>query len=229
MSNQILLIEDEKKLVMIIKETLELYDYSVRVASDGIEGIRLFTESTPDLIILDIMMPRMDGFEVLNRIRSVNRSLPVILLTAKSQTIDLVKGFELGCTDFIKKPFIIDELLARVKAALSRSNLVNDQEADIVQMGTSILHISAQELRTPSEVIKLSFKETEILKRLWLNANRVIDRKSILLELWGDDNLFNSRNLNVYITKLRKYFSKDPNIEIINIRSIGYKLVNKNY
>ncbi|HZG74179.1 MAG TPA: response regulator transcription factor, partial [Chondromyces sp.] len=212
-----------------IKETLELYNYSVRVASDGIEGIKLFNESIPDLIILDIMMPRMDGFEVLNRIRSINRSLPVIILTAKSQTIDLVKGFELGCTDFIKKPFIIDELLVRVKAALSRLNLVNHQESDIVQIGTSILHISAQELRTPSQVFQLSFKETEILKRLWLNANRVIDRKSILLELWGDDNLFNSRNLNVYITKLRKYFTEDPNIELINIRSIGYKLVNKSY
>lgn len=227
MASKILLIEDEKKLVMIIRETLELYEYSVNVAFNGVEGIKLFIETAPDLVILDIMMPRMDGFEVLNRIRSLNIKIPVIILTAKSQTADLVKGFELGCTDFIKKPFIIDELLARVKAVLSRTSLVNNIETDVVQIGRSIFHIPNQELRTPSQVIKLSFKETEILKRLWLHSNRVTDRKSILLELWGDDNIFNSRNLNVYITKLRKYFNEDPNIEIINIRSIGYKLINR--
>ncbi|MDB5229415.1 MAG: two component transcriptional regulator, winged helix family [Chitinophagaceae bacterium] len=230
MGERILLIEDERKLSLIIKETFALYNFDVMVAEDGAEGLNYFTELNPSLVILDIMMPRMDGFEVLGHLRKLDKNVPVIMLTAKSQTVDLVKGFDLGCNDYIKKPFIMDELLVRVRSLLERKNESgkNENHSAIITLGKCIFHIHAQELRTPSQVYKLSFKETEILKRLCANTNRVLDRRTMLLELWGDDNIFNSKNLNVYITKLRNLLKEEPDVEIINIRSIGYKLVNRN-
>jgi two-component system, OmpR family, response regulator VicR len=229
MADRILLIEDEKKLAHIIKDTLELYELEVITATDGVEGVKLFAEQSPDLLILDIMMPRLDGFQVLQQVRAIDKKVPVIMLTARSQTIDVVKGFELGCNDYIRKPFSMDELLARVRALLSRSvpAQATGEASGVLSIGKFIFHITAQELRSPSVTHKLSFKETELLKRLWLQSNRVLDRKTVLLELWGDDNIFNSRSLNVYITRLRNYLKEDTGIEIINIRSIGYKLVKK--
>ena len=229
MVERILLVEDEKKLAEIIKETLELYELEVIIAHDGAEGLRLFSESKPSLIILDIMLPRMDGFQVLQQIRNTDKHVPVIMLTAKSQTFDLVKGFDLGCNDYIKKPFIIDELLVRVRSLLSRQTweLSKNKTENIIAIGNLVFNIDTQELRSPSQVFKLSHKETELLKRLWLNANKVIDRKTILFELWGDDHIFNSRNLNVYITKLRGYLKEDSRIEILNIRGLGYKLIKR--
>jgi len=230
MAERILLVEDETKLAMIIKETLELYAFEVFPATDGAEGLRLFTELKPDLVILDIMMPKMDGLQVLDHIRRYDTVLPVIILTAKTQTPDLVKAFELGCNDYIKKPFIMDELLVRIRALLSRKKLPDSQSRQdgIYRIGGFIFNLYGQELRSNTQVHALSFKETEILDRLCRNPNRVLERKRLLLELWGDDNLFNSRNLNVYITKLRNYFKEDNTIQILNIRGIGYKLITKN-
>jgi DNA-binding response OmpR family regulator len=225
--NRVLLIEDDKKLSLIIRETLQLYHLEVFAAFDGVEGLQAFSELKPDLVIADIMMPRMDGFETLSHIRALDAKIPVIMLTSKAQTVDLVKGFELGCNDYIKKPFIMDELLVRVKALLTSTKLqgaVGDAK-DVIRIGQYIFHVNAQELRSPSQVYELSYKETEILKRLCIHPNRVLDRKSILLELWGDDNLFNSKNLNVYITRIRNYLKDDTSIQIINLRNIGYKLV----
>jgi two-component system, OmpR family, response regulator VicR len=227
MTKRILLVEDEKKLSLIIKETLALYDFEVIVAYDGIEGLKFFSELKPGLVIIDIMMPKMDGFQVLGHIRRLDVSVPVIVLTAKLQTIDLVKAFELGCNDYIKKPFIMDELLVRVRALLSGGHLLNKGtgEKNIIRIGQFIFNVTTQELRGPSRVHSLSFKETEILKRLCQHPNLILDRKRVLLELWGDDNIFNSKTLNVYITKLRNYFKEDPGVQILNLRSIGYKLV----
>lgn len=229
MAKRILLIEDEKKLALILKETLGLYDYEVFLAADGVEGLKSFYEIKPDLLIVDIMMPGMDGFELLSRLRRTDKDIPVIVLTAKSQTVDLVKGFELGCHDYIKKPFIIDELLVRVKASLNRVSISPQAQNTplIIPIGSFVFNVDGQELRSPSNVFQLSFKETEILKRLCMHPNRVLERKNVLLELWGDDNLFNSRNLNVYITRLRNYFKDDKTIQILNLRSIGYKLIVK--
>jgi DNA-binding response OmpR family regulator len=229
MSNRILLIEDDSKLSLIIKETLQLYNLEVFIAIDGVDGVKAFSELKPDLVIADIMMPRMDGFEALSHIRAIDKKVPVIILTSKSQTVDLVKGFDLGCNDYIKKPFVMDELLVRVRSLLTNTQLQNKEgdDKDVIKIGHYIFHVNAHELRSPSQVYDLSYKETEILKRLCIHPNRVLDRKSILLELWGDDNLFNSKNLNVYITRIRNYFKDDKHVQIINLRNIGYKLVLK--
>ncbi|HEX8332387.1 MAG TPA: response regulator transcription factor [Segetibacter sp.] len=229
MNNRILLIEDDSKLSLIIKETLQLYNLEVFIATDGVEGVKAFSELKPDLVVADIMMPRMDGFEALSHIRALDKKVPVIILTSKSQTVDLVKGFDLGCNDYIRKPFIMDELLVRIRALLTSTQLQNKDgdERDVIKIGQYVFHVNAHELRSPSQVYELSYKETEILKRLCIHPNRVLDRKSILLELWGDDNLFNSKNLNVYITRIRNYFKDDKYIQIINLRNIGYKLVLK--
>jgi DNA-binding response OmpR family regulator len=229
MSNRVLLIEDDSKLSLIIKETLQLYNLEVFIAIDGVDGVKAFSELKPDLVIADIMMPRMDGFEALSHIRAIDKKVPVIILTSKSQTVDLVKGFDLGCNDYIKKPFVMDELLVRVRSLLTNTQLQNKEgdDKDVIKIGHYIFHVNAHELRSPSQVYDLSYKETEILKRLCIHPNRVLDRKSILLELWGDDNLFNSKNLNVYITRIRNYFKDDKHVQIINLRNIGYKLVLK--
>ncbi len=227
MKHRILLIEDDPALSRIIRDTLQLYGYEVFCASDGIEGLRIFSELKPDLAIVDIMMPRLDGFQTLSKIRLLTSSVPVIMITSKAQTVDLVKGFELGCNDYIRKPVMMDELLVRIKALFSRAPASNadDVNKDVIQIGTYIFHVNAQELRSPSQVRTLSHKETEIMKRLCSSPGRVLDRKSILLELWGNDNLFNSRNLNVYITRIRQYLKDDKDIQILNLRNIGYKLV----
>lgn len=226
MNKRILLIEDETKLSFIIKETLGLYEFEVYTAIDGVDGLRIFSEVKPDLVIVDIMMPRMDGFEVISHIRILDKKIPIIILTAKAQTMDLVKGFDMGCNDYIRKPFIMDELIVRVRSLLNTvANITEQPDRDIIRIGQFIFHIQAQQLLSPSNKYELSYKEAEILKRLCIQPNRIIDRKSLLFELWGDDNLFNSKNLNVYITRLRQYLKDDKNIQIINLRNIGYKLV----
>lgn len=227
MNVRLLLIEDDAKLAFILKETLALYEFEVYVATDGVEGLKIFFEFRPDVVITDIMLPLLDGLNVLVQIRASDKKVPVVLLTSKTQTIDLVKGFELGCTDYIKKPFIMEELLARVRSLLRRSQRfkTSPAEEEVIEIGKYIVHLQAHQLRSPTQIYPLSYKEVEILKRLCSSSNRVLDRRSILQEVWGDDNLYNSKSLNVYITRLRNYFKEDEGIQIINLRSIGYKMV----
>ena len=225
----ILLVEDETRLQLVLKQTLELYGYTVVTAIDGKEGYKNFHRHRPDLAILDIMLPGLDGYALLKEIRKKSADIPVILLTAKSQTADLVKGFEYGANDYIKKPFIIDELLARIKALLSRKAQKETQEAgETYKIGSFEFRYSSQELSSEAGIIQLTYKDAEILRRLAANVNAVVEAAPLLIDLWGDDNFYTARTLNVYITRLRNYLKEDEQVQVLNVRSIGFKLIVKN-
>jgi DNA-binding response OmpR family regulator len=226
---KILLIEDEWQLGQIVKDSLEMRGFEMFYASDGKEGLELYQQHKPDVVVLDIMMPNMDGFTVTTEIRKQDKITPIIFLTAKSQTADVVKGFELGGNDYLKKPFSMDELIVRIKALLQR---FNDQPApqeasgsDVIQIGQYQFNYTKQTLTRNSETAFLSHREAEILRRLSENLNQVIERKTVLLDLWGDDSFFNARSMDVFITKLRRYLKDDPRVQIVNIRGVGYKLI----
>jgi DNA-binding response OmpR family regulator len=226
--NTILIIEDEVSLLTILKQTLELYNYRVITSVNGAQGLKLFYQHKPDIIVLDIMLPLKDGYTLIKEIRSTDRDTPVIFLTAKSQTFDVVKGFELGCNDYLRKPFVIDELLARIKSLLSRKP--GDQkpvEKETYEIGYFQFNYNSQELISNVGTIQLTYKEAEILKRLVLKKNGVVEKKDLLNELWGDDNFYTARTLNVFITKLRQYLRTDDHVQILNMRSVGFKLVEK--
>ena len=202
--------------------------FEMLYAEDGREGLRLYREHHPDVVVLDIMMPNMDGFSVTTEIRREDKVTPIIFLTAKSQTTDVVKGFELGGNDYLKKPFSMDELIVRIKALLQRYNeQQGSAEAgnDVVQIGQYTFNYIKQTLTRNNNTEFLSHREAEILRRLSDNRNQVMERKTILLDLWGDDSFFNARSMDVFITKIRRYLKEDPRIQIVNIRGVGYKLI----
>lgn len=223
---RVLYVEDETFLGKIVKESLESRGYEVLMESDGNKVLTLFRQSSPDVCVLDVMLPNKDGFTIADEIRNVDESVPIIFLTAKTQTEDVVKGFTIGANDYIRKPFSMEELIIRIKNVL-RSN----QEApkkiatDSVQIGRYSFQLNRQVLSIGSEDRKLSFRESELLKLLYENRDKIIDRKDILTLLWGNDSFFNSRNLDVYITKLRSYLKEDSSLEIITIKGVGYRFV----
>ncbi len=223
----VLLVEDESTLAMIIKETLEGQGFRIRLAGNGEEGLRLFFQEKPDVLVADVMMPRVDGFEMVRRIRRTDRQTPVLFLTARSSVNDVVEGFELGGNDYLKKPFGMQELIVRVKALLGRaSSLVADEPVgQTFGIGHYLFDSQTQTLACAGMIQKLSYRESEILRRLCQNRNQVTDMRQLLLDLWGDDNFFNQRSLHVFITKLRHKLGKDGHVRIINVRGIGYKLI----
>lgn len=225
--NKILFVEDEQSLGMIVKESLEVRGFEVQYCQDGKAGLRAFKEFNPDICLLDIMMPIKDGYTLAKDIRKIDQNVPIIFLTARSQTSDVVKGFEMGANDYIKKPFSMEELIVRVKARLSDSSGMSDLDSDQISftIGTYNFEYNRQTLEFHSEVRKLTHREAEILRLLCLSKNKVLERKQVLDRLWGDDNFFNARSMDVFITKLRKYLNNDPNVEILNVRGIGYKLI----
>jgi DNA-binding response OmpR family regulator len=224
--SKILLIEDEVQLGQIVKDSLEMRGFEMLYAEDGKEGLRLYHEHHPDVVVLDIMMPNMDGFSVTTEIRKEDKLTPIIFLTAKSQTADVVKGFELGGNDYLKKPFSMDELIVRIKALLQRySDQQSESGTDVVQIGQYTFNYIKQTLTRNNNTEFLSHREAEILRRLSDNRNQVMERKTILLDLWGDDSFFNARSMDVFITKIRRYLKEDPRIQIVNIRGVGYKLI----
>jgi len=220
----VLLIEDEPALGMIVRDSLEVRGFSVQYAADGEEGLDLFRQQPPDIIVADIMMPRMDGFTLAERIRSENASVPIIFLTARSQTVDVVRGFELGGNDYLKKPFSMDELIVRMKALLNRKSTTS-AETERLTIGRYQFDPVKQRLQLDGREEQLSHRESELLKRLHDQRNQVLERSAVLLDLWGDDSFFNGRSLDVFITKLRRYLKDDPNVQIVNVRGIGYKLI----
>ena len=223
---RILYAEDELFLGKIVKESLESRGFDVHMESDGAKVVTLFKNLKPDICILDIMMPNKDGFEIAEDIRHYDTIVPIIFLTAKTQTEDVVKGFSLGANDYIRKPFSMEELIARIHNALRRKQEVSGEISnDALPVGNYSFHINRQTLTVNGEEKKLSFREAELLKLLAVSKNKIIDRKDILNLLWGNDSFFNSRNLDVYITKLRNYLRDDPTIEIITIKGIGYRFV----
>ncbi len=221
---KILIVEDESALAMIIKDVLEAQSFEVCWASNGNDGLKCFYDFRPDLVVADIMMPQLDGLNMVQQIRQNDRRVPVLFLSAKSKTEDVVRGFETGGNDYLKKPFGMDELLVRIKALLNR-NLIPEEEPCIYKIGGYDFDVIHQTLTYDGQVENLSHRETAILERLCKNQNHILDNQSVLLDLWGDDNFFNTRSLHVFIVKLRKKLSKDERIQIVNIRGTGYKLI----
>jgi DNA-binding response OmpR family regulator len=222
---KILYIEDEIFLGKIVKESLETRGYAVHMENDGAKALELFKQVCPDICLLDIMLPNKDGFEIADEIRIVNESVPIIFLTAKTQTEDVVKGFNKGGNDYIRKPFSLEELIVRIQNVLQRKPQHQVTDTDIVAIGRYQFHLHRQLLIDGKDERKLSYRELELLKLLYQNREGIIDRKDILNLLWGNDSFFNSRNLDVYITKLRGYLKNDESIQIITIKGIGYRFV----
>ena len=225
----VLLVEDEETLALIIKDTLEGQGFRIRLAKDGEEGLRQFFEEKPDVLVADVMMPRMDGFEMVRRIRRQDKQTPVLFLTARSATNDVVEGFELGGNDYLKKPFGMQELIVRIKALLGRASRYpaseNHPPATEFEIGRYRFNATTQRLSYLGSETELSHRESEILRRLCENRNEVTPMQDILIDLWGDDTFFNQRSLHVFITKLRHKLSRDERIRIVNVRGIGYKLI----
>ncbi len=220
----VLLVEDESTLAMIIRDTLEESGlFMIRIAEDGEQGLRCFFEEKPDIVVADVMMPKMDGFEMVRRIRQTDTTTPVLFLTARSAVKDVVEGFELGANDYLRKPFGMQELIVRIKALVNKPQPNKKLEKQFT-IGDYKFDPVAQKLYLGANEEELSHRESEILRRLCQNMNRVVNTQDILLDLWGDDSFFNSRSLHVFITKLRHKLSKDDRIRIINVRGIGYKL-----
>ena len=224
---KILYVEDELFLGKIVKESLESRSYQVIMEADGDKALPLFVQHRPDICVLDVMLPNKDGFTIAEEIRNVDDQVPVIFLTAKTQTEDLVKGFKTGANDYIRKPFSMEELIVRIENALRYRNGENKtgDKKDVVKIGKYTFHMNHQVLRNNGDERKLSFRESELLKVLYENRDKIVDRRDILNLLWGNDNFFNSRNLDVYITKLRSYLKGDSALEIITIKGIGYRFV----
>lgn len=225
---KILLVEDEALLARIIKESLESRGYRVAHATDGKQGLEMFATQNPDIVVMDVMMPRMDGFTLATEIRRYNTKVPIIFLTARSRVEDVVKGFEIGGNDYLRKPFSMEELIVRIKALLERgtsSAPVEVTEETKFQIGAYEFDPVKQTLLHPDAQVTLSHRESELLRKLCLHRNEVMERGPVLKELWGDDSIFNARSMDVYITKIRRHLQFDPSVQIINVRGIGYKLV----
>ena len=219
-------VEDEVFLARIVKESLESRGFEVVMENDGGKAINAFKQAKPDICVLDVMLPNKDGFAVADEIRDLDESIPIIFLTAKTQTEDVVKGFTIGGNDYVRKPFSMEELIARLQNLLRLRNDGSQKvHGDSVKMGKYTFQLNRQVLNNGKEDRKLSFRESELLKLLYENRDKVIDRKDILNLLWGNDSFFNSRNLDVYVTKLRSYLKEDPSLEIITIKGIGYRFV----
>lgn len=219
-------VEDEVFLGKIVKESLESRGYLVTMESDGAKATAAFKKTGADICLLDIMLPNKDGFTIADEIRELNEEVPIIFLTAKTQTEDVVKGFTMGANDYIRKPFSMEELIVRIQNVLrNKAEAPQKINTDTVIIGKYQFLVNRQTLNSGTEERKLSYRESELLKLLYENRDKIIDRKDILNLLWGNDSFFNSRNLDVYITKLRSYLKEDPALEIITIKGIGYRFV----
>lgn len=223
MKTRILYVEDEPFLGRIVKESLESRDFEVNMLTDGRDVVKHFEKVNPDICVLDIMLPVKDGYSIARDLRQVNSKIPIIFVTAIVQTEDLLKGFESGGNDYLRKPFSMEELIARINNLLqiTQAQKVNGT-VDSIVIGKFQFNPMRYELKFEDKVRKLSSREATLLAILSENRNATTNRKDILMKLWGDDSFFNSRNLDVYITKLRDYLKDDPSIEIITIKGVGY-------
>lgn len=228
---KILYVEDEGSLAKIVKESLESRGFEVAWEEDGRQALERLHVFEPDICVLDVMLPKMDGFELAKHIRNARGKLPIIFLTAKTQPQEVIEGFKLGGNDYIRKPFSLEELIARINNLL---NLVQGAKATTanplgqIQIGTYEFHPNTHELKWKEESKQLSHREAEVLKLLCEHKNFTLNRKDLLLKVWGDDSFFNSRNLDVYITRLRDYLKHDPAIKIITLKGTGYRFVVEN-
>ncbi|HEY4148354.1 MAG TPA: response regulator transcription factor [Chitinophagaceae bacterium] len=225
MSIKILYAEDELSLGKIVKESLQSRGFDVTMESDGAKVLSLFKQLKPAVCVLDIMLPNKDGFEIAEEIRRIDSQVPILFLTAKTQTEDLVKGFTLGGNDYIRKPFSMEELIVRIENVLRKVQKPASAATDHIRVGKYRFYTNRQVLAGDREEKKLSYRESELLKLLYENRHGIIDRKDILNVLWGNDSFFNSRNLDVYITRLRVCLKEDESLQILTIKGVGYRFV----
>jgi DNA-binding response OmpR family regulator len=225
---KVLLAEDELSLAHIVRESLEERDFKVILAVDGEQAVQNYHQHNPDILVLDVMMPKMDGFEVAKKIRSTDTQTPIIFLTARSQTKDVITGFELGANDYLKKPFSVEELIIRIKVLLTSNRmLLPDSKAQHGnhEIGNLLFDAGRNTIEQGLTKWGITARESELLNLLYKNKHQVVPKSILLNTIWGDDNFFNARSLDVFITRLRRHLDADPNVQIINIRGIGYKLV----
>jgi DNA-binding response OmpR family regulator len=223
---KILLVEDDYNLGFVVQDTLKSEGYKVHLCKDGKEGLLQFNREEYDLCLLDVMMPKKDGFSLAEDIRKINTEVPIVFLTAKGQAEDKIKGFKLGGDDYITKPFSSEELLLRIKAILKRNPKAKEESKtkNKYQIGLFQFDSSNYELFIGEERKKLTRKESELLKLLAEHQGQVIEREILANMIWGDDSYFVGRSMDVFITKLRKYLSNDPAISISNVHGVGFRL-----
>lgn len=222
---RILLCEDDENLGMLLREYLQAKGYVTDLLPDGDAGYKDFIKTKYDICVLDVMMPKKDGFELAQEIRQVNSEVPILFLTAKTLKEDILEGFKIGADDYMTKPFSMEELLLRIEAILRRVKGKKSKDGVVYKMGKFTFDTQKQVLTIGDESTKLTTKESELLSLLCAHANDILERNHALKTIWIDDNYFNARSMDVYITKLRKHLKADPSIEIINIHGKGYKII----
>ncbi|TAH41577.1 MAG: response regulator transcription factor [Bacteroidetes bacterium] len=226
MKNNILLVEDDPNFGSVLKNYLELNEYNVSLSTDGFAGYERFITGKYDICILDVMMPRKDGFTLAKEIREKDQQVPIIFLTAKTMKEDMLAGFQSGADDYITKPFDSEVLLYKLKAIIKRSvDKSHDTSQKEFNIGQFHFNHDHRTIKTNDDSQKLSPKEADLLKLLCIYKNELLPRQKALKEIWGDDNYFNARSMDVFITKLRKYLKQDPSIDIINIHGKGFRLI----
>ena len=222
---KILLVEDDSNLGSITSDYLIAKGFNCNWEQNGELGYKSFVKNQYDIVILDVMMPVKDGFSTAKDIRGIDKKIPIIFLTAKSMKEDTLKGFDIGADDYITKPFNMEELVARINAVLRRSSLVSESHYDDIKIGAFIFNPKKQILSKDDFSVNLTTKESELLTLLFKNKNDILERNHALKAIWGDDNYFNGRSMDVYIAKLRKYLKHDEKIQIINVHGRGFKLL----
>lgn len=223
----ILLAEDDNNLGFVVQDNLKSNGFDVTLCPNGEEALKAFANNPFDLCLLDVMMPKKDGFTVAETIRELNKDIPIVFLTAKTMQMDKVKGFTVGADDYITKPFDFQELVLRINAILKRSKLITEKEDEVVfsyDIGKYHFDIKNQVLKLGNVEQKLTKKETRILTFLCENMNDIASREQILKNIWGNDDYFSGRSMDVFISKIRKYLAEDEHIQIINIHGVGFKL-----
>ena len=227
MSNKILFVEDEEDLTLIVADTLRGQGYAVITAADGIEGLEKFKTEAADIVVADVMMPKMDGFTMAKEIRKLSPTVPLLFLTAKSTIDDVEEGFEIGANDYLKKPFELRELIVRIKSLLRRYN-TNRGEDIKFSIGRYIFNVTTQSLSLEGQSVELSHFEAKILERLATSIGKTVDASELMIAVWQRDEPSNRNSLQGYIHKLRRSLRHDPSISIINQRGFGYMLTVKN-
>ena len=228
-SAKILLVEDDMNLGFVVQDALRMEGFRVHLSKDGKEGLLQFNKEEYDLCLLDVMMPKKDGFSLAEDIRKTNAEVPIVFLTARGMSEDRIKGFKLGADDYITKPFSSEELILRIKAILKRNPNFKEEPKDKLKfdIGKYQLDFPNDELKIGDDKKKLTKKEAELLKLLCEHQDQVLERELIANMIWGDDSYFVGRSMDVFITKLRKYLSDDPNLAIVNVHGVGFRLENR--
>lgn len=228
MTNKVLIVEDEKALGQIIKETLEIRGFEALHITDGSLAFETYLKERPQIVILDVMLPQINGLDIASLIRMDDNHIPILFLTAKSTTEDLIRGFKAGANDYIKKPFDLEELIIRIEVFINRNRLyqiTNESISEHVEIGVFQYDMMRNTLLFHDKLIRLSARESEVLTILFQYKSELLTRKTLLLNVWKSDDFFSSRSLDVYISKLRRHLRPDPSVQIINYRGFGYKLI----